>query len=248
MFFAKKLIVSFLVPPGLFISILLFIFFYAKKSRIRAYSLFMASLLYLFSIEPIKDLFLRPLEDAYPFPTPEKIRSCEAYVVLGSGIREGMPDLSGIGELTEEAYQRTVNAYRAYLLDKKPIILTGGPIYGREAESFCAERFLISLGVKKEHIFLEAKSRDTEENAKEVKEIAEKKKIKRILLVTNAYHMRRSYILFSKYIDVVPFPVGYKTSRRAYDRLSFLPDASNLKSVASAMKEYMGLMYLFFKH
>ncbi len=246
MFFAKKLITSLLVPPGLFISLLLLFSLFSKR---RVKLIFFAALIYIFSIEPVKDIFMRPLEESFSHPEMEKIRMCDAYVVLGSGVKEGVPDLSGVGELTEDACERVVNALRLYTLVKKPIILTGGSIYKRDSEAPYAKRFLLHLGVKENDIIVEAKSKDTKENALYTKKIAEEMGIKRIVLITNAYHMRRAYSLFSRYFHVVPMPVGYKTSKRPYDPLSYLPDASNLKSVSIALKEYFGLLHLriFFK-
>ncbi|MCX7858102.1 MAG: YdcF family protein [Deltaproteobacteria bacterium] len=242
MFFLKKILTPFFVPPGIFVTILVIISLFSRKNT-RRLSIFLAILLYIFSIEPTKDAFLKPLEDAHPFPLLDEIRTCQAYVVLGATVREGVPELSGKGELSEEGYQRAVTAYRLYRIEKKSIILTGGSVSKRDEYSPYAKRFLSSLGVEGSDIILETRSRDTYENAKYTKDIAERLGIKKILLITNAYHMKRSYVLFSQYFDVIPFPLGYKTSKRPYDLISFLPDASNLEGVACAIKEYLGLFY-----
>ncbi|MDW8001843.1 MAG: YdcF family protein [Deltaproteobacteria bacterium] len=248
MFLFKKFITAFLLPPGLFILLCIIAFFLVKK-RTKILCASFALLIYFFSIEPTKNLFLKPLESAHPFPSIESIKNCEAYIVLGGGLREGVPELSGVGELSHEAYQRTVTAFRVYKIKKRPIILTGGSIFKREAESHYARKLLLSLGVKEEHIFLEDKSRDTYENAKSAKEIAEREKIKRVLLITNAYHAKRANLIFSRYFDVIVLPIGYKTSKRPYDILSFLPDATNTESISCALKEYLGIIHFktFFK-
>jgi uncharacterized SAM-binding protein YcdF (DUF218 family) len=245
LFLAKKIITSFLIPPGVFISILIVSTIFSKK-KTRILLCVLAFFIYFISLEPTKDFILIPLENSYPLPSFERIRACDAYLVLGSSVREGAPSLKGKGELSEEGCERVLGAFMLYSLEKRPIILTGGSIFRKEADSPYAKRLLLSLGVKERDIVVETKSRDTEENAKYAKEIAKELKIRRIVLITNAYHMRRAYILFSKYFEVTPYPVGFRTSRRSYDYLSFLPEASNLRYVASGIREYLGLAYLKF--
>ena len=87
---------------------------------------------------------------------------------------------------------------------------------------------------------------DTYENAQYVKEIADRHQFRKIVLITSAFHMKRSYLLFNKrFKEIIPYPTDYQTSRGSYDVLSFLPNAWNLSLIESAMKEYLG--FLFYK-
>ena len=77
-----------------------------------------------------------------------------------------------------------------------------------------------------------------------VKELAKKHKITRIVLITNAYHMKRSKMLFDKHFkEVLPFPTGYKSSRMKYDIFSYLPNAGNTAVISIAIKEYLGIIF-----
>ena len=59
-FLLKKTITAFILPPGLFIALALLAVLLITK-RFRSFLLGLLVLIYLVSIEPTKDLFLRPL-------------------------------------------------------------------------------------------------------------------------------------------------------------------------------------------
>jgi uncharacterized SAM-binding protein YcdF (DUF218 family) len=243
MFLLKKLITSLLVPPGLFVTLLLVSVIFARK-RLRIFVCIIVLLLYGASIEPTKNVLLIPLEDTYRNPGMADIKACEAYVVLGSSSYGDAPDLHGKGILDGDALHRVTDAYRLFLLHRKPIIYSGGTLYSKDPEAEIARRFLLSLGVPDAYIIAESKSRDTYENALFTSEICRSRKIEKILLITSAFHMRRSVMLFRKHFaHIVPFPTDYKTSRKGYTVFGFLPEASNPAGVAIALKEYLGIMY-----
>jgi len=217
-------------------------FFVRKKEKILL--LIVASLIYLSSITPVQELLIIPLEDAYPVPAVNQIYSSDAYVVLGGGINDNAPDIDIKGTLGNEALPRYITAYRLYMRNPKPIIISGGKILNRGAEAGVAKNFLLSLGVKSEHIIVEDKSRDTAENRHYIKELCDRHGIKSIVLITSAFHMKRSMMLFKKsFTSIIPFPAGYKTSRIPYDFLSYLPDGSNLMDTSLALKEYLGILF-----
>ncbi len=209
MFILKKIITSIFLPLG-FVIILLLLSGVFMKKKLRIYAIILAVLIYVLSINPTAELFIRPLEDAYKPASLAEVATCDAYVVLGGGINENVPDIDGKGTLSAYALPRVSTAYRLYMRDKKPIIFTGGKIFNRAPEAEIAKRFLISLGVPPHHIITEEKSMDTYENAQYVKEIADKHQFKKIVLITSAFHMKRSYLLFSKrFQEIVPYPTDY---------------------------------------
>ncbi|HOJ43652.1 MAG TPA: YdcF family protein [Syntrophorhabdaceae bacterium] len=224
LFFLKKLITFCIVPPGIII-IFLIISAWLLKKKWRLFNTGLAVAIYLISIEPVKDLFIIPLEDAYKVPQIETIRTYDAYVVLGGGINENAPDLNGEGQLTSESLPRAVDAFRLYKIEKKPIILSGGRVYGKKPEAEIAKKFLISLGVDEKDIIIEENSRDTYENALLVKEILKNKGLEKIVLITSAFHMKRSVQLFKRHFSyILPYPTGYRTSRTDYNVISYMPN------------------------
>jgi uncharacterized SAM-binding protein YcdF (DUF218 family) len=242
-FILKKIITYAVIPPGCFIFLLLIFAVFLKK-RSRIFAILLAALLYSGSIEPAKDLLLAPLEDAYRPPALTEVKKGSAYVVLGGGVNDSAPDIDGKGTPGDSALTRLICAYRLYRIDRKPIILSGGAIFNRQPEAEILKRILLSLGVNEKDIFTEAKSRDTFENAKYVKELSEKHRINRIVLITSAFHMKRSMLLFDKFFkETIPCPTGYNVSKTQYNLLSYLPNAGNLDSIAIALKEYMGIIF-----
>jgi len=243
LFFLKKLLTFCIIPPGIIIILLIVSAFFIKK-RWKTLNIILALVLYSISIEPVKDMFITPLEDAYRVPPMESLKKYDAYIVLGGGINENAPDLNGEGQLSSESLPRVVDAYRLYKIEKKPIILSGGRVYGKKSEAQIAKKFLISLGVNERDIIIEENSRDTYENALLVKEILKNKGLNKIILITSAFHMKRSVQLFKKHFShILPYPTGYRTSRSDYNVLSYMPNGENIAFVAYSIKEYMGIMY-----
>jgi uncharacterized SAM-binding protein YcdF (DUF218 family) len=243
MFILKKIITLSILPPGIFIVLLLLGAIFLKK-RLKLLMVSLAILLYIFSIEPTKDLFLMPLEDTFKPPPVNEVKACDAYVVLGGGIYDNAPDIDGKGIPGEDAMGRAVCAFRLFRLFKKPIIFSGGKIGERKPESEVAKRLFLSLGVNENYVLSEDRSMDTFENARYVKELADRHKIAKIVLITNAYHMKRSKMLFDKHFkEVLPFPIGYKSSRMKYDVYGFLPNAGNMAVISIAIKEYLGIIF-----
>jgi uncharacterized SAM-binding protein YcdF (DUF218 family) len=77
--------------------------------------------------------------------------------------------------------------------------------------------------------------------------------IDRIILITSAMHMPRSYRIFTNQgLTVIPAPADYNITynEQAVDRsfdltafiLRLLPTAENLNLTSRALKEYMGLV------
>ncbi|MBR5093773.1 MAG: YdcF family protein [Oscillospiraceae bacterium] len=134
-----------------------------------------------------------------------------------------------LGSSKASVYRVPVTA-RAYLSGRADkMILCGGKIrafpQGPMSEAqhmrICAE----SLGVKKEDIFVDERSLNTVENILQAMVILQRNfslsRIGKVLLVTTAYHMRRSLCvaryLFPDHIEVMPCPADdTHTSRNTW--------------------------------
>lgn len=96
---------------------------------------------------------------------------------------------------------KTAEYYKKY--PKKIYISGGSPLQNQESESSVYARELISLGVNSEDIIVEENSKNTNENALFIKQELEKNGIKNIILITSAFHMKRSMFIFEKNLDGV---------------------------------------------
>jgi len=236
MFFIKKLITFFILPPGLFISVLLIIAYLGRKVKSVFYiSLASAILLYLISIEPVKDKLLQPLESSYTQP---KIVDGDVIVVLGGGAYN-------TGILTEDSMKRLLTGFILHKRLNKPIILSGGSAISVLPEAEVMKQMLIELGVDKNMIYTDKNSRDTNENAFFVKKLCQEKGFKKIILITSAYHMKRAVYLFRfTGLDITPYPTDFKMDKK-YNIYSYFPKMNVIQDSTKAIREYIG--YIFYK-
>ena len=118
-------------------------------------------------------------------------------------------------------------AVSAYKNNRAPkILLSGGSVRDFEDGRMCeAERMLnaaLELGVKREDLIMEQESQNTVENMLASLMVLHREfwinKVKRILLVTTTFHMRRSIqlarYLFPDHIEVLPCPADDINTRR----------------------------------
>jgi uncharacterized SAM-binding protein YcdF (DUF218 family) len=205
-----------------------------KLAKLIAFSF--ALFVYLLSIEPIKDVLYKPLEETYPVPSkPEG----DAIVILGGGAYN-------TGILKEDSTKRLLTGFVLHKQTDLPIIPSGGASIGTLPEAEVMKGLLLTLGVGKGKIHTDVNSRDTEENAQEVKKLCERLGCKRVVLVTSAYHMRRAVLSFQKTgLEVVPYPTDFKRDMR-YNLYSLLPKMSVFADSYKALREYLGLVWYSF--
>ena len=117
-----------------------------------------------------------------------------------------------------------VDAYNAGRASK--IMLCGGALRdfsdGKCSEAEHMHNAVLALGVAEENVILENSSQNTVENIRfalaQLQRMLPLKKVRSVLLVTTAYHMRRSLAiarhLFPEHIAVVPCPANDNNTRR----------------------------------
>lgn len=245
MFVLKKLLAPFLLPPGVFSVAMLIIggVFIKKKNRTGLIFVLLGATLWLLSIKPMADRLMAGLESG--FNIPARVNG-DVIVLLGGGVIDSVADISGAGTPTGNMLARIVNAVRLHHRLKAPIIVTGGRVYAdRPAEANIVKRILVDLGVPKTAVILEDKARDTHENALFAKALILQRRFSHPILVTSAYHMRRSMLSFEQIgLNPQPFPAGILTSPdRIYGWHDYLPTAGSLKATSTALHEYIGLLY-----
>ena len=100
---------------------------------------------------------------------------------------------------------------------------------------------LAVMGVPGEHVLLETDSRNTHDNAVNSAQLLKAQGMEQILLVTSAYHMRRSLALFeAQGLDVVPAPTDYQRLVAPQLLPAWLPTVSNLYQSTDALHEIVG--------
>lgn len=199
--------------------------------------------LYICSTSLIPYFVGYPLEQLYPPVQIEALPQADAIVLLSGGMG-GSTNVWQYGEMWTSA-DRVWHAGRIWKAGKAPIVLTTGKENDNSTISL-----LTGLGVDEKAIIAERDSLNTEENAKFTERtlkarVPGKAKYK-VLLVTSAWHMRRSVLMFSKYtpdIEVIPAAADYEFSQHGvwmkwYDL--FWPSADSLVQTGYILKEVVG--------
>jgi len=235
MLFLKNLIASIILPPGFLVIILVFVSLFEKRRIIRFIGFSSASFIYLISIEPFKDLLFYYLEKNYSIP---KELNGDAIVILGGGN-------FSLTSLTEDTLNRVLTGYIVYKKTKLPIIVSGGSFEGKISDANAMAYVLKEMGVEPEKIIEENKSKDTAQNAFYVSQICKTKGFKKLILVTSAYHLKRSKKLFERTgLKILPYPADSKR-KNYYNIYSFLPKFSTFATSSKAIREYIALLILF---
>lgn len=138
----------------------------------------------------------------------------------------------------------TVQLYKAGVIRK--ILISGGT--GRLADVQMPEadelkKAFLLMGVPEEDIMLENQSRNTAESANEVKKILGPTKASDCLLITSAFHMRRSRACFAKAgIPMDTFSTDfYSHPRNFYPDSLIVPQLDAIMIWQKVIKEWVGM-------
>ncbi|RBP08564.1 uncharacterized SAM-binding protein YcdF (DUF218 family) [Roseiarcus fermentans] len=247
MFFTlSKIYESFLSPLPLLILLTLVgaILTATRAARFgRALAAVAALALLVLALTPVGRALIAPLEDRFSSPAASA-PAPYGVIVLGGAIKGA--ESRARGQAVFDEGERLVEA--AILARRYPdarIVFTGGDgslLPGHNVEAQEARKLLIELGVDPARVTLEERSRNTDENARFTAAMVHPEPGQRWLLVTSAFHMPRSMGLFEKAgFDVAAFPVAFRTLGPGQPLLWSLDAAENLRTFATAAKEWIGL-------
>jgi len=233
---------NFLIGLGLVGVILLFTRFASPGRKLVVASII---LLAICGFSQLGNLLLIPLEARFP-PWDATRGAPDGIVVLGGPID---PTLSAAHDLPvfRGAVDRIIaTAALAHRYPGARVIYSGGNANliaddaSREAD-YAASVFE-SLGIPRQRLTMERRSRNTEENAEFSKALASPKPGERWLLVTSAYHMPRSVGVFRKAgFAVEPYPADWKTGSVGTLLAPSIFASDGLDRVDTAIREWMGL-------
>ncbi|OGT00828.1 MAG: hypothetical protein A3F73_04965 [Gallionellales bacterium RIFCSPLOWO2_12_FULL_59_22] len=237
-------IAAFLLPP---LSLLLMMalglyLLYRRRKFARPLLLAAFGLLWLFSTPYFAEGALRLLE-ARTAALGSKPPAADAIVILGHGTYFRAPEYAG---------QDTVNGstllhlrYGAKLQRETghPVLVSGGKPQGNELSEAQQMRAVLEQEFRIPVRWIEDASDNTLENARYSFQILQKADIRRIYLVTHAWHMPRAAHIFRHAgFEVVEAPTGF-TTRHRIDPLAFLPRAESLCGSKIFFHEAIGLLW-----
>jgi uncharacterized SAM-binding protein YcdF (DUF218 family) len=201
-------------------------------------------LLALLGFLPIGHDMLATLENKFPEMAnfPKKV---DGIIVLGGAIELRTSVARHQVQLNENAPRITEMIYLAKLYPDAKIVFTGGDgnlSKTSSNESIELYNLLKDIGFNPSRILFEGESRNTFENMQFSKDLVKPKEGETWILVTSAYHMPRSYAIFtSNGWNVLPYTAGYFTD----GTLRFTPNLEvlgNMYKFQVAAKEIIGIM------
>lgn len=182
-------------------------------------------------------------ERSFPALPVESLPRADAIIVLGGALSPPSPN--GPYPDMSAAADRGWHSARLFHAGKAPLVVASGgsdPRITPVSEARAYLQLLTDLGVPKEAIALEERSRTTHENAEFTALLLKERGIRRILLVTSALHMQRASAEFEDSgLEVIPAATDH-TQPKYVGLQTWLPDAAALDASARTFKEIVGRM------
>jgi uncharacterized SAM-binding protein YcdF (DUF218 family) len=127
------------------------------------------------------------------------------------------------------------------------VLLTGGRADDDRHHPACAAvmgAFLTDVGVSPADLVLESEARSTYENALRSAHELSRRHIRKIVLVTEAFHMPRAVACFRKQgLEVVPAPCHYQAIITPEFPLDFIPDPAAASHFLTLTHEWVGILW-----
>ena len=256
MFLFKKIVAPLFSPVTLILALfligLVLLWFTRKQKTGKSVMTFSVIMLALLGYGSFSDLLLVPLERQYPPLMVESadggqsfsysVHSVKWIVLLGGG-HMADPRIPVTSQISNESLARLVECVRIHrLIAGSKIILSGGAVYDSLPEASTFAKVAAILNVNARDIVLDDVSRDTEEQAQNIRSIVGHD---RFILVTSAYHMPRSMAIFNQAgLKPIPAPTNHLVKERQVMAPEiFYPSSMGFLKAEHAMHEYLGLLW-----
>jgi len=241
MFFIVSKVLVFLLFPLFYIFVLMAVAVFSRNTKLKRKCLVWGfALLWIFSAP----LFLNLFAGAWDF-APGKLAPNKTYsaaIILGGFAGD---DSKGTG-LFNWAADRFIQGLLLQRTGRvKKIVISGGNgnlISDGFKEADWVKAQLTDLQVPDSCILIENQSRNTLENASMTKTLLLKHNQKGpYLLVTSAFHMRRSMQIFkSQHVDVIAYPCNKIAGDLRWSMIDLIPSADVLNRWSLYIKEVIG--------
>jgi uncharacterized SAM-binding protein YcdF (DUF218 family) len=242
MIYVHKILPYFIYPTTIILVLMILGVLFKKRS------LWIAStILFVLTSSPIISNGLASyLENGQSKKTPTQINHADAIVVL-SGMLTSVETPTGIGYEWNDP-DRFFGGIELVKSEKaNHIIFTSGKLpwqKNQETEGYVLARFAKDWGVKSNAIRITKEVKNTEEEAKAVKELLTSKQNPKIILVTSAFHMKRAEAIFEKQgLEVQTYPVDFKFDPSDITLMDFLPSAHATRNFEFSLRELLGRLY-----
>lgn len=247
-------LVNFLLPGSLFFLLagvclgVVLLYGSERSRRLGRLWLLLLAVFYLAgSTGPGANLILAPLyRHTAHVQDAAGAQGATAVVLLNPGASTYRARGSEYSGIHQDAALRAMEAARVYRLLGNPLVIVQGgfpEIKDRPSLGAILSRVLVDLGVPSNRIVVEPNSRDTRQHAENLKPYLEKHGVKRFVMVTSPYHMRRSIATFGAAGYDFVHSAAAVDSELDEDASPIPFSQENLDRVSYGVHEYLGLAY-----
>jgi len=246
MLYLAKILPCLVLPSGFVILLLVL----SIALRRRALAIVALAVLWLSSTPLVSNAVMRAAEGRQVRQPVSSAPAADAVVVLSGMLRDapGVP----AGEEWMDGVDRFDAGVEMVRAGKAPLLVfTGGwlPWYpDARPEGEVLREKAVALGIARDRIAVTGKVPNTAGEAEAVSALlmgrgrAERRPS--IILVTSAFHMRRSRLLFTRAgLSVTPFPVDFRTSSAPLSFMHLLPAGGSIENTETAIREFYGYLY-----
>ena len=236
-FYVSKIITPLLLPTNiLFFLLILFVYLIVWKNKNKFKKIFFIFFIIFSSISllPVgKGLIGHLLEKEY---RNNQLPNNIDYIFVPSG------DLKRVG--------KAIKIKNYYSTNKVKIVYSSGNAYldpanSKDFKSALDQAVLMNSNIDKKDIIILPNARNTIENFKQLKIFLSEDKNKKILLVTSAFHMKRSLVIAEKNgIKMQGYPSSFVVRHNSFSFINFYQDIDvqkNLYYFNIFFKEIMGI-------
>jgi uncharacterized SAM-binding protein YcdF (DUF218 family) len=177
--------------------------------------------------------------------TPAESHGAAAVVIIGNGVSTHLHNGRYVHEMKRETRENVAEGVRLARLLGDPVLIVSGGIADPESqartEADMMREALVGAGVPAGRILMDAVSRNTYEQAREVAAILARARIDNFIVVTAPTHMRRVHRLFTHLgltpVTSVPLGRGHAATLRPWPF-----SRAALAASREAAYEYMALL------
>lgn len=243
----RYLLKQFFMPPGILLLLIALGWFLRRRFPRLALCCFTLGLggLWLMSLPVTVEWMAKAIEREPAIAQQQwstLAQQADVIVVLGGGRDSDDPAWGG-EQPSAMALERTRYAARLAKASGLPVLTTGGLHFGRPPSeaALMAEVMREDLGV--EVRWQEERSRTTWENATETAALLKPEGVRRVLLVTQAWHMPRSRWCFEQAgFEVVTAPVGFLGVPNGRPMGGWLPEGKAFWQSTLLLNEVIGAL------
>jgi uncharacterized SAM-binding protein YcdF (DUF218 family) len=246
--FITNLISTLLLPPlNLLLVLALAIWGLNRHPKIARFFLICGfSLFWLFSTPYFADAALQLLE-ANTTALNNSSPKAEAIVILGGGSYFHAPEYANQDTVSHSTLLRLRYGARLYRNTHLAILVTGGKPLGNTVSEAMQMKTALEQDFQVPVRWTEGESNNSLENAQNSFQQLQKAGIKKIYLVTHAWHIPRARVAFQQAgFEVIAAPTGF-TTRYQTDLLSFIPNSDALDKSRTFFHEIIGLVWYWLK-